>query len=1146
VTKKRKAKVEMAERIAGLEAELAAKARAATVQAALHRIAALAASATDMDGFYRGIHAILGELVYAENMYIALYDEERSLINWPYYVDTVDLEVPEPRAWEQVGEGTASGVTAYVLRTGRLQHLPAAAVAELVAAGEVESVGEDAVDWIGVPLVTEGRTVGVLTIQSYLEGVTYSEDDEQLMTFVAEHIAAALDRSRAAAELRQRNAELAIVNEVGQALAKQLDFDSILAAVGERAAQALSARGLSIAMRNPETGTFHFPFWIDDGKRNHELEGPMLDDPLTTQIVDTGRPLRISSAEEAEERFDIPFKISGTESYLGVPIPAGDRTIGVIAIGSRVPNAYSDDDERLLSTLATNMGVALDNARLFAELNAALEAQGEAEARYRRLVEELPLSLYIDRPDAAAQSIYVNPTIETMFGYPAERWFEEDFFESIIHPDDLERVLADHVGAFERGDERWSWDFRLIAADGRTVWVHDEAIVVKDEAGTPQYVQGFMMDVTDEREASAEVGRQKLYFEALVEASPVAIVVMDREELVTAWNPAAERLFGYPPEEAIGQHIDGLIFSEDRRDEGAITTRQAREKGRSQLIGQRMRKDGQTVDVEIVVVPLRLNGEHVGYHAIYHDISELQEARTAAETANQTKSAFLAAMSHEIRTPMNAIIGMSGLLADTQLNDEQRDYAETIRTSGDALLTIINDILDFSKIEAGKVELDEAPFSLPSVIEGALDVLAPAAAAKGIELAYAPPDEPAPALVGDAGRLRQILLNLLSNAVKFTESGEVVLTASGATLPDGRWEGAIQVRDTGIGIPPQALEHLFKSFSQVDASVSRRYGGTGLGLAISRRLSELMDGSLMATSSGVPGEGSTFRLRFRARPAPEGALAEPAPRAPGLLAGCRVLIVDDNETNRRILVAQTARWGMVPLAAASGKEALALADDAEPIDVALLDLNMPDLDGLELATRLRAAHPKPPIPVIILSSIGTHDLRGAPEAGTLTKPVKPSALHDALADVLGAAVATPGAPSARAATLAEGHPLRILLAEDNAVNRKLALKLLEQMGYAADVAANGVEAVEAVDGTPYDVVLMDVQMPELDGLEATRRIRAASLGHAQPRIVAMTANAMAGDREACLAAGMDDYLAKPIRPPELAAALSRVPVAPGG
>jgi PAS domain S-box-containing protein len=941
------------------------------------------------------------------------------------------------------------------------------------------------------------------------------------------------------AELQQRNSELAVVNEVGQALTSHLEYNAILEAVGERAAAALGADGLSIAMLDEATGVVTFMYWIDKGKRDPSLEGRVLDDVLTSRILETRRPMRISNAEEAEA-LGAPFKVGGTESYLGVPIPAGDRAIGVIAIGTPEPDAYTDADERLLVTLATSMGVALDNARLFDEVNAAVRAQAEAEARYRKLVEELPLTLYIDRPDEMAASIYTSPMVEPMFGYPAAAWTADDFFEKVLHPDDRARVLRDHVEAFARGDDRWSFDFRVIAADGRTVYVHDEAVVVKDEAGTPLYVQGFMQDVTERTTAEAEVRRQTQFLEALVEVSPVAVVIMDREEAVTGWNPAAERLFGYASDEAIGRHIDALIFSEDRRAEGSATTTEARERGRAQRIDQRMRKDGRMVDVEIVVVPLVLDGNHVGYYAIYHDISELEEARKAAETANQAKSAFLAAMSHEIRTPMNAIIGMSGLLVDTPLDDEQRDYAETIRASGDALLTIINDILDFSKIEAGKVELDEAPFSLPAVIEGALDVLAPTAAAKGIELAYAAPDDAPPALVGDAGRLRQILLNLLSNAVKFTETGEVVLAASGSILPDGRWEGTVEVRDTGIGIPSDRLGQLFRSFSQLDASVSRRYGGTGLGLAISRRLAELMDGSLMATSSGVPGEGSTFRLRFRAMPATDGSLAAAPTREPGILAGRRVLIVDDNATNRRILVAQTKRWEMVPMAAADGAEALAIVAAEEPIDVALLDLNMPELDGLALAERLRLARPTPPIPVIILSSIGSHDLRDAPVVGTLTKPVKPSALHDALADALGAGVSDAKPARAAAARPGDAQPLRILLAEDNAVNRKLALKLLEQLGYVPDVAANGLEAVEAVEATPYDVVLMDVQMPELDGLEATRRIRASRLPHQQPRIVAMTANAMAGDREACLAAGMDDYVSKPIRPPELAAALSKV------
>ncbi|HEY8170665.1 MAG TPA: response regulator [Candidatus Limnocylindria bacterium] len=941
------------------------------------------------------------------------------------------------------------------------------------------------------------------------------------------------------AELRQRNSELAIVNAVGQALAKQLDYQAIIETVGERAAEALSADGLSIAMLDPASGVVTFLFWIDKGNRNRDLEGTVLDDVLTSRIIATGQAVRVGSAEEAEA-IGAPFKIEGTESYLGVPIPAGDRTFGVIAIGTQVRGAYSVDDERLLTTLATNMGVALDNARLFGELNAALTAQVEAETRYRRLVEELPLTLYIDQPDERAQSVYVNPTIVTMFGYPAEDWMDDTFFEKVLHPEDRVRVLADHHDAFARGADRWSWVYRITAADGRAVWVRDEAVVIRDEVGAAQYVQGFLMDVTEQTLAASEIRRQKQFFEALVESSPVAVVTMDRDEIVTGWNPAAERLFGYLSADAVGRHIDDLIFSEDRRVEGAETTTEAREHGRAHRIGQRMRQDGQMVDVEIVVVPLRLDGEHVGYYAIYHDISELEEARKAAEAANHAKSAFLAAMSHEIRTPMNAIIGMSGLLVDTTLADDQREYAETIRISSEALLTIINDILDFSKIEAGRVELDATPFAPHRVIEGALDVLAPTAASKGIELAYEPDADLPPALIGDPGRLRQILLNLLSNAVKFTESGEVVLTVGGSALPDGRREVTIEVRDTGIGIPPDRMDRLFQSFSQVDASVSRRFGGTGLGLAISHRLAELMDGSLVAESSGVDGEGSTFRLHVRV-PVSEERIEDAPTRDAGVVSGKRVLVVDDNATNRRILELQVGRWGMEVRSTGSPTEALEWVTSGDRFDVALLDLNMPELDGVALAAALRKKVGKRRLPVIILSSVGPQDVSESSVVATLTKPVKPSSLQDAVAEALGAAPARPreAARSDSVEVLAADHPLRILLVEDNAMNRRLALILLERMGYQADVATNGREAIEAVERETYDVVLMDIQMPEMDGLEATRRIREQFADGARPRIIALTANAMVEDREESTAAGMDDYLAKPIRPAELTEALRR-------
>ena len=688
------------------------------------------------------------------------------------------------------------------------------------------------------------------------------------------------------------------------------------------------------------------------------------------------------------------------------------------------------------------------------------------------------------------------------------------------------------------------------------------AVPILDKGGGIREWVGVHTDIDAERRAEAAVREAEARARLLLESSGEGIYGIDMQGLCTFINRAAAEMLGYRAEDVLGRNAHALFHH--THPDGSPYPVEDCPIYRTFRVGKGCRvddevlwrRDGTAFPAEYASYPLRgSDGEIKGAVVNFTDITErkqaereLKRAHEAAQAATRAKSEFLANMSHEIRTPLNGIVGMTELALDTELTPEQREYLGMVKLSADHLLNVINDILDFSKIEAGKLDLELVDFDLRDTLDDTVATLAMRAHKKGLELADHVAADVPDALVGDPHRLRQVIVNLLGNAIKFTERGEVVLRVEVRSQTEEEACLHFAVSDTGIGIAPEQQQKLFRAFSQADTSTTRKYGGTGLGLAISARLVEMMGGTIELESE--VGRGSTFHftLRFgRAR----GPATRPEPAEPAQVHGLPVLVVDDNATNRLILQEMLTRWGMKPTVVEGGREALAALDQARgsgsPFALVLLDGMMPEMDGFTLAERIRENSELVGATLMMLSSANRREDAARCEelhvASYLTKPVRQSTLLDAIMTALGPSLSLEGRTASASRPVPGGgsRPLRLLLAEDNAVNQRLAVSVLEKRGHQVVVVGNGREALAALDGQSFDAVLMDVQMPEMDGFEATAAIRAreSATGVHTP-IIAMTAHAMKGDRERCLAEGMDAYVSKPLRPQELFEVLERL------
>ncbi|WP_020475639.1 response regulator [Zavarzinella formosa] len=796
----------------------------------------------------------------------------------------------------------------------------------------------------------------------------------------------------------------------------------------------------------------------------------------------------------------------------------------------------------------------------------------ESEERFRGAFRHAAIGKALISPDGGF--LRVNPALCGIVGYSEEELLARDF-QGITHPDDLQADL-DQLRRLAGGEiETYQMEKRYVHKAGHFVSILLSVSVVRNPAGIPLHYVAQVQDITKRKQAeelvvaaSHRLAEQQMILRNVIDHIPCVVMWKDREGRFQGCNQMIADELGFASvDDIVGKTNAELMPDPEKAKHLERAEDEVMESGVARLNFEEsiIKPDGTQTQILGSQVPLHNpQGEVIGVLIVTIDITErkrieaeLRRAHETAEAASRTKSEFLANMSHEIRTPMNGIIGLTDLVLETELTGEQRESLKMVGSSADALLTIINDILDFSKIEAGKLDIDPTPFPLRDTVGDTLKTLALKAHAKGLELACDIASDVPDWVVGDSGRLRQVLTNLIGNAVKFTASGEVVVRVEHAASEGGGERLRFGVRDTGIGIPKEKQATIFDAFTQADGSTTREYGGTGLGLTISSRLVELMGGRIWVESE--PGKGSEFcfEASFERHESSQERLI---PRPPVSLRGASVLVVDDNATNRKVLGETLRLWEAVPTCVDSGKAALAelrrAIDAGKPYKLVLLDAMMPEMDGFMVAEAIAKEPALAEAPIMMLTSADRQGdaarCRSLGLVAHLVKPIKSTELLRVITAALGNIPADSDATPVTKKTVTPGQPvepaghrvLRILLAEDNPVNQRVAVRMLEKMGHTIIVANHGGEALAAMSGDRFDIVLMDVQMPEMDGFEATRQIREneAVTGRRTP-VVAMTAHAMKGDRERCLAAGMDDYLSKPVRKEELAKILGDVAAA---